>query len=355
MRNEVYMNKTKLAALAAAVLLLTGCTNNNPGSSDNSTNNSTESSVQSDVNSSDNSSNSDSTDSSAQSGTESSEQSSTESSENSQPDAPSEPPTLEITAKEQDEPKGARTKITGLDKHSIFTSQITSYTDKDGQQGTYSDEKMALAICDGFAYISNPSDICYTSKDNADIFNEEMLSFDGIATSPKLQEYVRINVGDKVNGLTVSSAKTMFIDDDMGLPETALGKYFRGCECTFSGEMELNGYICIVPENTYGVLSGDILFVPSGSCRLPVMSFMKDSEVGTYHTYFTGSEYGMTYVNQYAQIFLGNINSTKADLSQFTQTGEFTKAKLVVKNIRMSSSVDWNTITEAEIITIEKV
>lgn len=340
------MNKTKLAALiAAASLILAGCANNNTTNSDDnsgSTQSSEDTSTQS------------STDSSTQSSVQSNNSSSTESTESTTPEpTPSEPAALEIVAKEQDEPKGQRTKITGLDKHSIFTSQITSFTDKNGQQGTYSDENMALAICNGFAYISNPSDICYTSLDNADIFNKETLSFEGVSGSEKFQEYVRINEGDTVNGLKVTSAKTMFINDDMNLPETALGKYFRGCECTFSGEMELNGYICIIPEDAYGVRAGDILFVPSGNCRLPVMSFMKDTEVGTHHTYFTGSDYGMTYVNQYGQIFLGNINTTKADLSAFTETGKFTKAKLTVKNVKMSSSYDWTNFIEAEIVTIE--
>lgn len=322
------MKIIKAAAVIAAIsVMLCGCSDNSDSSSDNST----------------------------PSGVQSTSNDVPDNSDNSEivSDIPAvtPPPTLTIIRNEQSEPKGTRTKITGLDKYSIFTSQITDYKDKNGESGLYSDDDMSIVICDGFAYVSNPSDICYTSFDNTDIYNKDTMTFSGVSET-NLQEYVRINVGDTVNGLTVKSAKTMFIDDDMGLTEMALGKYFKACECTFSGEMELTGYVCIFPEDGYGVQTGDMLFVPSGSCNLPVMSYNKDTEIGTYHTYYYGNSLGMTWVNQYGQIFLGNINTCSADLSALPTDGTFTKVKILVNNISMSSAVDWQDIIQAEILSV---
>lgn len=319
------MKKIKAAAVIAAIsVMLCGCSDNPDSSSDDSNSYSQKSAIDGN---SDNS--------------------------NTASDIPTEvpPPALTIIQKEQSEPKGTRTKITGLDKYSIFTSQITDYKDKNGESGLYSDDDMSIVICDDFAYVSAPSDICYTSYENADIYNEESMTFSGVSEK-KLQDYVRINVGDTVNGLTVKSAKTMFIDDDMGLTEMALGKYFKACECTFDGEMELTGYVCIFPEDGYGVQTGDILFVPGGSCNLPVMSYNKDFELGTYHTYYYGNSLGMTWVNQYGQIFLGNADTCSADLSALPTDGTFTKVKVLVNNISMSSAVDWQDIIQAEILSV---
>lgn len=322
------MKKFKAAAIVAAVsIMLCGCSDNSDSSSDNSISNASQSTSE-----------------------ENSEIS------NATVEIPTEvtPPTLAITQKEESEPKGTRTKITGLDKYSIFTSQITDYKDKNGESGLYSDDDMSIVICDGFVYLSDPSDICYTSYDNADIYNEDTMSFSGVSET-NFQEYVRVSIGDTVNGLTVKSAKSMFIDDDMGLSEMALGKYFKACECTFSGEMELTGYACIIPDDGYGVQAGDILFVPSGSCNLPVMSYNKDSEIGTYHTYYYGNSYGMTWVSQYGQIFLGNANTCSADLSALPTDGTFAKVNILVNNISMSSAVDWQDIIQAEILSVTAV
>lgn len=316
---------TLISIIAAASVMLTGCSGDN---------------------------NSDSQESTIQSSSSQDTDSTYDIEDNSENNSTPEPPTLTIEAKEQTDPKGIRTKMTGLDKHSIFTSQITDYKNKNGQSTLYSDDDMGIAVCEGFAYISNPSQFCYNSIDNADIFSADTLSFIGSPENELMQDFVRINVGDKVNGLTVSSAKTLFIDDDMGLKETALGKYFRGCECTFIGEMELTGYACILKDDGYGVQAGDIIFAPSGSCNLPVMCFEKDVDIGTYHTYYTGSTNGLTWFNAYGQIFLGNAQTAVADLSCLPSDGSFVRVNVVVKNISMSSTADWLNLVEAEIAAI---
>ncbi len=251
------------------------------------------------------------------------------------------------------EPEGFATGIKGLDGNPIYTSEFSQYIDKDGKHAVYSEGNLGTAMCEDFAFIASDGGLCLTDKGNADVYNEGSLSFSGV-TDEKLQDYVRIDVGDKVNGLTVYSAKTLFRADENELPDSALGKHFTGCEVTFLGDLELHGYACAIKDDAYGVQAGDILFVPQGKCPLPVMSFKTDKELGTYHSYYTGSNYGLTWVNPYGQIYLGNTQTTDADVSCLPEDGSFVRVKAVVKGIQMASSIDWIDITQASIITIER-
>lgn len=251
------------------------------------------------------------------------------------------------------EPEGVATGIKGPDGNPIYTSEFTQYIDKDGKHAVYSEGNLGTAICEDFAFIASAGGLCLTDKGNADLYNEGSLSFSGV-TDEKLQDYVRIDEGDKVNGLTVYNAKTIFRADENELPDSAVGKHFMGCEVTFLGHLELHGYACAMKDDAYGVQAGDILFVPQGKCPLPVMSFHTDKDLGIYHSYYTGSNYGLTWVNQYGQIFLGNTQTTDADVSCLPEDGTFVKVKAVVKGIQMSSTADWVDITQASIITIER-
>lgn len=276
----------------------------------------------------------------------------TESTNNSHSQSPAIPSSLNIERASAEQPTGSPTKIEGPDGNSIYTSEFTTYTDKNGDPAEYSDGNLGNAICDGFAYISPPGELCLTSIDNADIYDEETLSFAGVPET-KLQDYVRVNVGDNVNGLTVLSAQTVFFDDETSTSEVPSAKYLSGCEITFQGEMELNGYAVAVKEDNYGVQAGDILFVPQGECHLPVMSFKSDDKVGLYHSYYTGSNYGLTWVNCYGQFFLGNTQTATADISCLPDDGTFAKVKVVVNNITMTSSKDWVDIIQANIVSIK--
>lgn len=62
--------------------------------------------------------------------------------------------------------------------------------------------------CD-FAYAAPSTGICYTSIDNADIYDSEALMF---RDAPRLapSEYRRLKAGDEICGLTVKSASTDF-------------------------------------------------------------------------------------------------------------------------------------------------
>ncbi len=275
-----------------------------------------------------------------------------ESTNSTQSQTPAVPSSLNIERAPADPPAGNPTKIEGPDGSPIYTSEFTTYTDKNGEAAEYSDDNLGNAICDGFAYIAPPGELCLTSIDNADVYNEETLSFAGVPET-KLQDYVRVNVGDKVNGLTVQSAQTVFFDDEMSTSEFPAAKYLSGCEVTFQGEMELNGYAVAVKEDNYGVQAGDILFVPQGECDLPVMSFKSDNEIGLYHNYYTGSNYGLTWVNGYGQFCLGNTQTTVADVSCLPTDGTFAKVKVVINNITLTSSKDWVDIIQANIVSIK--
>ncbi len=275
-----------------------------------------------------------------------------ESTNNSQIQSPLTTSSLSIERASDEQPTGTPTKIEGPDGNPIYTSEFTTYIDKSGNAAEYSDGNLGSAVCDGFAYIAPPGELCLTSVDNADIFDEETLSFAEVPET-KLQDYVRVNVGDKVNGLTVLSAQTVFSDDGTGTSEVLGARYFSGCKIVFQGEMELNGYAVAVGEDDYGVQAGDILFVPQGECCLPVMSFKSDDAIGLYHSYYTGSSYGLTRVNCYGQFCLGNIQDTTADISCLPNDGTFAKVKVIISDITMTSNKDRVDIIQANIVSIK--
>jgi len=352
------MRIKKAASIIVALMFtlsLAGCTGSNSDpQSENSFNESENSSAESDNSSAESDNSSAESDNSSAESDNSSAESDNSFAESDNSFAESENLAVSIIKSDKlKEPEGFATRIIGLDGDPIYTSEFSQYIDKDGKQAVYSEGNLGTAICEGFAYIASNGGSCLTDRDNADVYNEGSLSFSGV-TDEKLQNYVRIDAGDKVNGLTVYHAKTLFRADEMGLPGSAVGKDFAGCEVTFLDDLELHGYACAIKDDAYGVQAGDILFVPQGKCPLPVMSFQTDMELGTYHSYYTGSDYGLTWVNQYGQIFLGNTQTTDADVSCLPADGSFVKVKAVVKGIRMTSSVDWIDIVQASIITIER-
>ncbi len=222
--------------------------------------------------------------------------------------------------------------------------------------------------CDGFAYVADYSGKSYTDRDNADIFNESEMSFNGVPDE-KIKNFKRINVGDKINGLTVKSANSNFRNmgdssvyslpngEEGGTVEAA--KYlpevfFGNCEAEFDGDLELDGYLAIAGEDDYGIETGDIRFVPSGDCALPVMSLsFRDFEF--FSERYVSSEYDLTWSNVYPVIDLGNVSSVTADLSDISERNSYVKVKITLTNIKMSGYPDWINSVSAEIKDIERV
>lgn len=313
------MKKSALIFALSLALLLTGC-NKNGNSDSNST---SESSSQT---------NSTSSTSQTSSGSESTENSS------------------EIPAEDS-------TKLTGLAGDKILKSEITQVFNSDGSE-EYSDENFQSVVCNGFVYLAEPTFNNLNSIDNADSFDEGTKTFAGMSAD-KLKNYKRLNVGDMISGLTVTSAQSNFGSDSMdGFDKNALSEkfpeiFFNAGSCELSGELKMTGYVCVIPEDEYGIESGTILFVPSGKCSLPVMAYSSDEQTGVFHRANVGMHGDFTWVGEYGQINIGNINSATADVSMLPTDGTFVKVNVTVDSIKLSGGVNFNNIATAEIVTID--
>ena len=205
--------------------------------------------------------------------------------------------------------KGEPTFLMGLDGEPIYTSEITAFLDIDRSEITVDNITPGgfnYAICEGFCYLSEPSGL---SKSMAANFN------DLYAPSGHVPEYKRVNVGDTFCGLTVKNASVEFFGKETD-------NYFTS-NVEFEGELTLTGYITINHDFDYAVGDGDLQFlIDDKSAVLPGCC---TNSLGDYSTNYQRCGYYMENgtsepvfywcVNEYGLIYLGNINTVTADIS----------------------------------------
>lgn len=342
-----------LALLLAAVL--TGCANDEP-SSDSSVSSITDSSA---TRSTDNGS------SISESTHESSSEDSSKSSSESAPQT-SEPE----SSKQTDDPD--ETFLVGPAGDVIRRSELTMIFSNDGTDGdpeTFSEDNFSGVVCDGFVYLAEPSGICRTSYDNEDVFDSETVRFTDISEAPK-KDYKRVSVGDTFCGLTLTEAQVNFahgldsteytlgdgsvkLGSELGFPEI----YFMGGMATFEGEVTMTGYMCVAAEDEYSIMTGDIIFVPSGcECTMPVMSYRFDPDVGTAHFPRINTRDGMYWENEYGHVYLGNIyGDVTADMSEIPDDGSFVKVNVTFDSITLTCGINMMDTCSARIVELETV
>ncbi len=218
-------------------------------------------------------------------------------------------------------------------------------------------------------YVAMPNGIFRTSLDNPDVFDKENNRFTDIPEEKK-KDFILVEDGDEICGLKVKKAVSQFTVDgamkpyqlpdetwktgaELGFPEI----YFNHGELELEGSVEMTGYISIVAENVYGVNVGDILFIPT-DCKpaLPILYYVFEPSEGFYHNvgncFMDGD---IVYTHEYGCgcFRLGNKSAASADLSGIPDDGSFVKAKVVVKNISMSSTIDWFTKVSGELASVQ--
>ena len=324
------MKKTKpvLAVILAAALC--GCSSKEEGSSSSSVVESTSTSSSTTVSSSSSSSSSSTKTSSL-----------TESSSESEP--------------ESSEPFTNETFLKGLAGDTILRTDIKQVFVPEGGDASVeslTEENFSSVLCMGFIYVSEPKGIFRTNLDNADVYDDTAMSFTDISDE-KDTNYTRLNVGEKMCGMTLTFAETNFArtsEDALG----ASGSYFCYGSCTFSGETELVGYINVRTEGGSNFAGeGDVIFVPTEG-NLPVVNYSLDAEKGICHKLLNGADQNLVWSNEYGCIYLGNIfDNTSIKSFEIPEGSEYIKCKIVVDNVKYMSSTQFYPRTEAELISIE--
>lgn len=273
----------------------------------------------------------------------SSSSSSTESSSESEP--------------EKSEPVTNETFLKGLAGDTILRTDIKQVFVPEGGDARVeklNEETFSSVLCMGFIYASEPSGVFRTNIENADVYDDISITFRDVSFSGDAG-YTRLNVGEKMCGMTLTYAETNFarMQDDI---LNAAKSYFCYGSCEFSGEKELTGYINLRNEggsNFAGI--GDVVFIPTEG-ELPVVSYSIDSEKGICHKPMTGADLNLVWCNEYGSIHFGNIYDNPK-LSDFgiPEGNEYLKCKVVVDNVKYMSSTQYYPRIEAQLVSIELI
>lgn len=251
------------------------------------------------------------------------------------------------------EPDPRETFITGVMGEKILTTEISAVFSNNGAELTPAEltrETFSAVLCDGFAYLAEPSGLARNSIDNADVYDENTLQFSDVTPQP-VSDYKRVNVGESIGGLTLKEAQVNFASGaEMGLPDVA----FVYGSAMFEGELTMTGYISRAVEDTYNFMTGDLMFVPSnGESTLPIMSYTYDGQLGYCHApQYVSSGSGFTWFNEFGYIYLGNAADVTADISMIPDDGSFVKVRVTFDNLIMSSGIDRGNVITAEIVDI---
>lgn len=246
----------------------------------------------------------------------------------------------------------------------ITVSEITSAKDKDGNAvapGALEDTGWEEIVCDGFAYLAEPT-VCLNSADDADRYDPEALLFD----APRYTDtpYRRVYVGDRCGELTVKSASTMFsrigYEEKEGVLTTeqilaegmSLLGMFRRCDVSFDGTVTMTGYmrVCV---SEYGIEEGEIIFVPDkDSMALPLMNFHCDYENDRFNTsVWQWNVNGFAYASEYPTIRLGNI--ADVDISGVPADGTSAGVRVTVTDISMFCDTAMSSFIDGRIAGLE--
>lgn len=297
------MNKIKLTAGILAVLVLTGCANGEKSSNSSSTTSSDITASSSDI----------------------SKESSSEST------------TSSVI------PKGEPTVFTGPDGEPIYVSEITAIdgTDKTAANLTKTDYGTSV-ICDGFQYFTEPSGIAYNNYQNSEMFDD--ILFKGEIPDNK-NSCRRLNVGDKICGLTLVSAASEFkIDDYANTPEPY---YYDGLSfaddgralAEFDGTITIEGFLGVAARSSYNPDGGLLGFSPTES-KLPVLGAAPE-----FYERINLVTSSLAVFSDMPSLQCGYLDDLKCD-SAGLDIGDVVLVRVTLSNIRYSNSQSASAVIE---------
>lgn len=258
------------------------------------------------------------------------------------------------------------TFLAGLAGDTILKSEITTVFTNDGSDCAPADlteDVFSAVLCSGFTYVAEPSKVLRNTIDHADVYDSGEMRFTDMSESV-VKNYVRLNVGDTICGMTLKSADVNFArgseEETFNMKDGSVKKgselglkeiYFTAGTAEFEGELKMTGYICqIADDDLYGVGVGDIIFVPcDGEANFPVMSYRLSGDDGFYHTSQLYSLPGLTWQNEFGYMCLGNVNDTEADVSGLPEDGSFVKARVTANGLTLTCGLNFVSTTSSEL------
>lgn len=104
-----------------------------------------------------------------------------------------------------DPPSGDETFLVGLAGDRILKSEITRVFTNEGEGSAedLTEDNFSAVLCDGIAYVAKPSLTARNNRDNYNMYDSGNMEFTDMTSSPK-KDYMRLEVGDTICGLTFS-------------------------------------------------------------------------------------------------------------------------------------------------------
>lgn len=256
------------------------------------------------------------------------------------------------------ESKGEPTFLLCPDGTPVYTSEITSVftgSDETGDRRDITLEEAEMlaheggnftVICSGFVYGYIP-DKAFNRIDDPDLFKDygDGVTFNYIGEEiPLSTEFIRFENGGKIGSLTVKNAKTYFgnANGNTELKEFSdkPGNFLQGGSVEFDGEIELSGYVSVKPlDAMYGVGGGVTFYPDSRSCtKFPVVGGRWYNELGGYaHGTFQSFD---GYYGSIAPEF-GSIEELTIDTGSLKPGDSFVRAAVTIGNIGYEFKPDW--------------
>ncbi len=206
--------------------------------------------------------------------------------------------------------------------------------------------------CSDYVYLAEPQGIYYDSVKNADIFDENEMTFTGVpeTVSYKFKKY---KVGDSFGELKVSKARTSFCSQWFD----SKPKYFNGGFVRFEGTLTLTGKCYISPEDDVYVTKRDIKFFPDAdnSRKLPVMEYSMDENGNSrLHRHMNNT---VCLLSEYPTgIALGNAGDhPDLDFGEFPEDGSLVDVQVRIDNISFRNELNFTKSFGAHLVDIKLV
>lgn len=236
-------------------------------------------------------------------------------------------------------PEGEPTNLVGLDGKRIYTSEInTNITDPEiierlSDYTFYQQPIKPNAVMDTFLFFKPSTGISYNIHDNPDLYGYNEVGFRYFTgeVPENTNEWQRVNVGDKICGLTLKTAEMGLVKGEDG-DFTPTGMYY----CEFDGKLTLTGYLYVhSPAEYYDLPGGEMeLYFFDGSVPLTAGSAVRNytfeqpsfSNSSIFnHVDFIGS-------SELPELNLDEtIDETTVDLAGITR-GDVVKVKATISN-----------------------
>lgn len=256
------------------------------------------------------------------------------------------------------ENKGEPTFLICPDGTPVYTSEITSVFTGSDETGDRRDitldeaERIAreggdfTVICSGFVYGYLPEN-AFNRVDDSNLFEDQgdgrNFRYIGEALPPST-EFTRFENGGRIGSLIVKNAYTYFGNANGNIElrdySDKPGNFIQGGSVEFDGETELSGYVLVNPlDMMYGTGGGVTFYPDKKSCsKLPDVSGMWNFKTESFERSPFETFYGFY---GYVTPEFGSIEELTIDTGSLKPGDSFVRAAVTIGDICYEFKPDW--------------